>query len=658
MAWTRTVIYCRKCGEKSLWYNPSRGKFECLNPRCAWEETIQGVASTPHFQEEPKSGHEASSESPRKGMTVQCKKCGKKSLWFNPSVDKYQCLNHKCRWECTIAEYAVTPEFVERKPKPPVSHEFDIPVWIVQTLEGRAFWTGVAVISIILWFILWVYFRYDDVISRTIAIGIPIAILVIIKFLLKKFVRQYAVIAASLRHDGTKGKTSNWRRRLVGSSWLRLLVVITIIAGLVVIPWTGYGLFTHQIDPVMGTITFIFEFALFVWLIRLLNSSRQMSKKPGFRLVFFSLLGIALVCAFAGIEPLATYKNISSSYISEQWARAAHKTETSRPTPETVAAAIANARPAVVYIQTETIKGSYGQGTGMIVHKSGYILTSNHVVKDSRLPTITLETGRQYSGSIVKRDDFRDLAIIKIATNGVDLPTVNLGNSDKLEIGDEVIAIGYSLGLKGSASNTRGIVSALREYDGVHYLQTDAAVNPGNSGGPLINLKGEVVGVIVAKIVRESVEGIGFAVAINDVKPFIYGQSQGEQTPHQEEKAQTPEQTLLALEKDTFMWINSERLTRGMPSVIWNEVIHSGARRHSESMQQKGYLYHETFGQFAECCYGASYASPSHGSAKATVDAWLSSTAGHREILLDRRYKQGAVGIAKDKGFWATYRCQ
>jgi S1-C subfamily serine protease len=430
----------------------------------------------------------------------------------------------------------------------------------------------------------------------------------------------------------------------------------------VIVPWTGYQLFTHQIDPVSGTIIFIVAFGLLIWLIRTLKTSRHMSKKPGFRLVFFSILAIAVICAFAGIEPLTSYKNISldfikqkTSNISESFAKITPPV-TTESQPTGVAAITAKIKPSVVYIHTDVGNSSY-IGSGMVIDKSGYVLTNNHVIQDSKLPTVTLATGMECPCSIVKRDDIRDLAILKIAVSGMDLKAVTFGNSDELESGDEVIAVGYPLGLEGGATVTKGIVSALRLSEGVHYIQTDAAVNPGNSGAPLINMRGEVVGLITFKIVLEKVEGMGFAIAINDVKPFINGQIENTKAPYQYE-TQNQENSLVALEQETLSLINVERQTRSIRPVLWSELLHNGAREHSDNMQEKGYLYHETYGQFAECCYGASYTSMPYSSAKATVDAWMASTAGHREILLDSQYTIGAVGVARDKGFWATYRCQ
>ena len=263
-------------------------------------------------------------------------------------------------------------------------------------------------------------------------------------------------------------------------------------------------------------------------------------------------------------------------------------------------------------------------------------------------------SGEQYEGTVVGRDELGDLAIIKITTSGLDLPIVTLGNSAKLDVGKDVIAVGYSLGLEGEATVSKGIVSAFRNIDGVNYIQTDAAINPGNSGGPLINLKGEVVGTANFKFVGEAVEGMSFAIAVDDAKPFIAGVMAEEQA---QEEAEREEQALLALEREILRLINVEREERGIRSVVWNEELHSGARIHSQNMQEKGYLYHDTHGMFAECCYGASYTSSIYATAEATVQGWMSSTTGHREILLDPRYRLGAVGAARDSGFWATYRC-
>lgn len=290
----------------------------------------------------------------------------------------------------------------------------------------------------------------------------------------------------------------------------------------------------------------------------------------------------------------------------------------------------------------------------MIIDKAGYVLTCNHVVDDSLSVTIVLMSEQQYEGRVIERDASRDIAIIKITGALYGLPVVTFGDSRKVRAGEDVVAIGYSLGLEGRATISRGVVSAFRTSGGVDYVQTDAAINPGNSGGPLVNLKGEVIGIANFKLVHETVEGMGFAIAINEAKLFVAAVIASEKAQQQ---AELEEQALLALEKEILRLINVERKQRDIPPVVWNQGLHSGARTHSQSMQTRGYLYHDTGGMFAECCYGASYVSSIHATAQATVQAWMASTAGHREIVLDPQYRAGAVGVARDQGFWATYRC-
>jgi len=163
-----------------------------------------------------------------------------------------------------------------------------------------------------------------------------------------------------------------------------------------------------------------------------------------------------------------------------------------------------------------------------------------------------------------------------------------------------------------------------------------------------------VIGIANFKLVHETVEGMGFAIAIDEAKPFVAAVIAGEKAQQQ---AELEEQALLALEREILTLINVEREQRGIPPVVWNQGLHSGARTHSQNMQVRGYLYHDTGGMFAECCYGASHVSSIHATAQATVQAWMSSTAGHREILLDPQYRAGSVGVARYQGFWATYRC-
>ena len=169
------------------------------------------------------------------------------------------------------------------------------------------------------------------------------------------------------------------------------------------------------------------------------------------------------------------------------------------------------------------IESAESSGSGVIISRTGYVLTNNHVVEDVHLLRVTVSSGEEYDSVVIARDEQKDLAILGIIADRSDFLESVLGSSNNATVGDEVVAIGYSLGLEGQSTFTKGVISAIRktENGGHTYIQTDAAVNPGNSGGPLVNLKGEVIGVNTAKYVGEGVEGIGLAIPIDEAKPFI-----------------------------------------------------------------------------------------------------------------------------------------
>jgi serine protease Do len=158
-----------------------------------------------------------------------------------------------------------------------------------------------------------------------------------------------------------------------------------------------------------------------------------------------------------------------------------------------------------------------GMGSGVIIDKSGIILTNNHVVAGAGEVTVQLSDGRTFKATDIKTDPETDLAVLRIKGAG-SLPFAKLGDSDKLQIGDWVIAVGNPFGLNSTVS--AGIVSSMgRELASSKrgsYIQTDAAINPGNSGGPLLNLKGEVVGINTAIASNSGgYQGIGFAIPSN-----------------------------------------------------------------------------------------------------------------------------------------------
>ena len=198
----------------------------------------------------------------------------------------------------------------------------------------------------------------------------------------------------------------------------------------------------------------------------------------------------------------------------------------------TIKSVVEQCANSVVEIQTESVTNgsnpfqqyvSSGAGSGVILTQDGYIVTNHHVIEDANSITVRTRSGDEYNASLVGSDEQSDLAVLKIDATGL-TPAV-LGDSTTLEVGDLAIAIGNPLGELGG-SVTSGIISALdREMtiDGqtMTLLQTDAAVNPGNSGGGLFNANGDLIGIVNAKSSGENVEGIGFAIPISTATDII-----------------------------------------------------------------------------------------------------------------------------------------
>lgn len=193
--------------------------------------------------------------------------------------------------------------------------------------------------------------------------------------------------------------------------------------------------------------------------------------------------------------------------------------------------------PSVVHILSEAaaldvfgqVTPTRGVGTGFIIDEEGHIVTNNHVITvDGDQPaqqiTVTLSDGRQFQARIVGRDPPNDLAVLQIDADG--LTPVQLGSSDALQVGDDVLAIGNALDLPGGPTVTKGVVSAkgrLIQQDGItipDVIQTDASINPGNSGGPLVNRFGQVVGITTA-VIRGEAEGIGLVISIDSARPIV-----------------------------------------------------------------------------------------------------------------------------------------
>jgi serine protease Do len=272
------------------------------------------------------------------------------------------------------------------------------------------------------------------------------------------------------------------------------------------------------------------------------SSSSRESEKNRSRLIPANVLNII----FAGL-----FFGLSASFSLAQTADA-ERLKTAAITPETLSASFAEVskrvEPAVVNIDTKgkipaeiTLKGegadqntpdditefyrrlaprrpSYAVGSGFILDKSGYIMTNFHVIEDASRITVKLQSGEEYVAKVIGTDEDTDLAVLKIDAER-DLPFVKFGNSEAAEIGDWVLAIGSPFGL--AQTVTAGIISQTKRETPYasqfqKFIQTDAAINRGNSGGPLVNMKGEVIGINsqIATLTGDY-NGIGFALPSN-----------------------------------------------------------------------------------------------------------------------------------------------
>lgn len=176
-------------------------------------------------------------------------------------------------------------------------------------------------------------------------------------------------------------------------------------------------------------------------------------------------------------------------------------------------------KPTTVFIET-----TKGVGSGMIIDANGYILTNAHVVWDASAAKVKLSDGRSFSAEVIGRDEIIDLAILKIVGN--DFPKVTFGDSDNVTQGEDVFTLGYPFGLEGDVSFKEGTISRRISDGDATYLETSAEIHPGNSGGPLVNKYGEVVGVNTASY-GQSIKGvtvgetIKLAIPINVAKDLI-----------------------------------------------------------------------------------------------------------------------------------------
>lgn len=263
-----------------------------------------------------------------------------------------------------------------------------------------------------------------------------------------------------------------------------------------------------------------------------------LSKKAAAFLLCFTLIG-ATLCGYGGgllaqqHNETTTSDNGFSNTTNSFSATPSLTTVSSTTTTLSVEEIARQTADSVVEITTETVDtghgfgmGQYiseGAGSGVILSSDGYIVTNNHVIEGANKITVRLRNGDGYAATLIGSDEKTDVALLKIEANG--LTAATLGDSDTLAVGELAVAIGNPLGQLGGTV-TDGIISALDrqiELDGntMDLLQTNAAINPGNSGGGLFNGQGQLIGLVVAKSSGSEIEGLGFAIPINDVKTVV-----------------------------------------------------------------------------------------------------------------------------------------
>ncbi|RAK19116.1 serine protease Do [Anoxybacillus vitaminiphilus] len=279
------------------------------------------------------------------------------------------------------------------------------------------------------------------------------------------------------------------------------------------------------------------------------NTNVQRKKRRLFPFLFGVVFGSAAVLYFAPVLEGSELISLIDNMKKEKAAVVAEAETSEKTLPvqevssssDSMVEAIANVTEAVVGIiniqqqmnvySSQPQEQEAGTGSGVIFKKSGnvaYVVTNHHVIAGANKVEVSLASGERIPAEIVGADPLTDLAVLKIAGQYVK-KTASFGDSEKLRVGEPVAAIGNPLGLDLASTVTQGIVSGKRtisvstsegEWD-LNVIQTDAAINPGNSGGALINSAGQVVGINSLKISEDGVEGLGFAIPSEDVKPIV-----------------------------------------------------------------------------------------------------------------------------------------
>lgn len=272
------------------------------------------------------------------------------------------------------------------------------------------------------------------------------------------------------------------------------------------------------------------------------NRERVENRKKTAKWVTAVAGGVVVALLGGSIGSYATYRVLKDDKIVSSVSYAAPEFASSSDGSLTISEAFEKVKPAVVTISTKSIQeimgGLYSQevqglGSGFIINEDGYILTNYHVISGSTDVKVLLSNGNEASAKVVNYDSSMDIAMLKLE-DGTEIPGVaELGDSDALYPGQDVIAIGTPLSKEFAQTLTKGVVSAVGRQVGsesgntLEVIQTDAAINSGNSGGPLVNTKGQVIGINSMKLGNSgstsnaSIEGMGFSIPINVAKERI-----------------------------------------------------------------------------------------------------------------------------------------
>lgn len=243
--------------------------------------------------------------------------------------------------------------------------------------------------------------------------------------------------------------------------------------------------------------------------------------------IFYLFTIISSICA---VIIYLYYFPVNSKVITEK--KTINETKL---TEESIEDSINSVYDSVVTVESYAYNQNIGSGTGFVYKidkDKGYILTNHHVIEGADKVEVILNNKETVEVKILGSDEYTDIAVLSINKDKA-LKVATLGDSDNVSLGATVITVGSPMGSDYSGSITRGIISGkdrMIENNSIltKVIQTDAAINPGNSGGPLVNLAGEVIGITSMKLAQEEIEGMGFAIPINDVKNYVEYLEKGE----------------------------------------------------------------------------------------------------------------------------------